>query len=167
MADLSTDVRYVKGVGEQRAKALNRLGIFTLQDLIAWFPRRYEDRTQIRRIADLAEGETACTAAMVAAPPTVTRIRKGMELVKLRAVDDSGVLDVTFFNQTWLKNSLQAGETAETAVPHCGASRTPGIDGPDRAHLPFDSRRKPAGALPLHPPGTGRLRRNPSRCAAG
>lgn len=111
MADLSTDVRYVKGVGEQRAKALNRLGIFTLQDLIAWFPRRYEDRTQIRRIADLAEGETACTAAMVAAPPTVTRIRKGMELVKLRAVDDSGVLDVTFFNQTWLKNSLQAGET--------------------------------------------------------
>ena len=40
MADLSTDIQYIKGVGEQRAKALNRLGIFTLQDLIAWFPRR-------------------------------------------------------------------------------------------------------------------------------
>ena len=82
MADLSTDVRYVKGIGEQRAKALNRLGIFTLRDLIAWFPRRYEDRTQTRRIADLTEGETACVAAMVAAPPTVTHIRKGMDLTK-------------------------------------------------------------------------------------
>lgn len=111
MADLSTDVRHIKGVGEQRAKALNRLGIFTLRDLIAWFPRRYEDRTQTRRIADLAEGETACVAAMVAAPPAVTHVRKGMDLVKLRAVDESGVLDVTFFNQTWLKNSLQPGET--------------------------------------------------------
>ncbi len=111
MADLSTDIQYIKGVGEQRAKALNRLGIFTLQDLIAWFPRRYEDRTQIRRIADLAEGETACVAAMVASPPTVTHIRRGMDLVKLRAVDDSGVLDVTFFNQTWLKNGLRSGKT--------------------------------------------------------
>ena len=111
MADLSTDIQYIKGVGEQRAKALNRLGIFTLQDLIAWFPRRYEDRTQIRRIADLAEGETACVAAMVASPPTVTHIRRGMDLVKLRAVDDSGALDVTFFNQTWLKNGLRSGET--------------------------------------------------------
>ena len=110
MADLSTDVRHIKGVGEQRAKALNRLGIFTLRDLIAWFPRRYEDRTQTRRIADLAEGETACVAAMVAAPPAVTHVRKGMDLVKLRAVDESGVLDVTFFNQTWLKNSLQPGD---------------------------------------------------------
>ncbi len=111
MADLSTDVRYIKGVGEQRAKALNRLGIYTLRDLIAWFPRRYEDRTQTRRIADLTEGETACVAAMVAAPPTVTHVRKGMDLVKLRAVDESGVLDVTFFNQTWLKDRLQPGET--------------------------------------------------------
>ena len=111
MADLYTDVRYIKGIGEQRAKALGKLGIATLRDLIGWFPRKYDDRTETRRIADLVPGETACVAAMIASAPTVTRIRKGMELVKVRAVDESGVLDVTFFNQTWLKNNLKVGET--------------------------------------------------------
>ena len=111
MADLSTDVRYIKGIGEQRAKALNKLGICTLRDLIAWFPRKYDDRRQAKRIADLVPGETACVAAMIATPPTVSHIRKGMDLVKVRAVDETGVLDVTFFNQTWLKNQLIQGET--------------------------------------------------------
>jgi len=111
MADLSTDVRYIKGIGEQRAKALSKLDIRTLRDLISWFPRKYDDRTQAKKIADLAPGEAACVAAMIASPPTVSHIRKGMDLVKVRAVDETGVLDVTFFNQTWLKNSLRQGET--------------------------------------------------------
>ena len=44
MAELSANVRMIKGIGEQRAKALGKLGIVTLRDLIGWFPRRYEDR---------------------------------------------------------------------------------------------------------------------------
>ena len=111
MADLTTDIRYIKGIGEQRAKALNKLGITTLRDLISWFPRKYDDRRQARRIADLVPGESACVAAMIAAEPKVSHIRKGMDLVKVRAVDESGVLDITFFNQTWLKNQLIQGET--------------------------------------------------------
>ena len=59
MADLNTDVRYIKGIGEQRAKALGKLGIATLRDLISYFPRAYDDRTQLRRIADLVPGEAA------------------------------------------------------------------------------------------------------------
>ena len=111
MADLTTDIRYIKGIGEQRAKALNKLGITTLRDLISWFPRKYDDRRQARRIADLVPGESACVAAMIAAEPKVSHIRKGMDLIKVRAVDETGVLDVTFFNQTWLKNQLIQGET--------------------------------------------------------
>ena len=111
MADLNTDVRYIKGIGEQRAKALGKLGIATLRDLISYFPRAYDDRTRLRRIADLVPGETAGVAAMVASPPTVTHVRRGLDLVKLRAVDDTGTLDVTFFNQAWLKNNLHQGET--------------------------------------------------------
>ena len=111
MADLSTDIQYIKGIGPQRAKALGKLGIATLQDLISWFPRRYEDRTALRTIAQLQPGETACVAAMVAAPPALSHIRRGLDLVKLRAVDETGVLEVTFFNQTWLKNQLRQGET--------------------------------------------------------
>ena len=60
MADLSTDVRYIKGIGEQRAKALNKLGICTLRDLIAWFPRKYDDRRQARRICS---AQTCAAAA--------------------------------------------------------------------------------------------------------
>ena len=66
MADLNTDVRYIKGIGEQRAKALGKLGIATLRDLISYFPRAYDDRSALRRIADLVPGETAGVAAMVA-----------------------------------------------------------------------------------------------------
>jgi ATP-dependent DNA helicase RecG len=111
MADLNTNVRYIKGIGEQRAKALSKLGIATLRDLISWFPRRYDDRRQAKRIVDLVPGESACVSAMIASPPKISHIRKGMDLIKVRAVDESGVLDVTFFNQTWLKNQLAPGET--------------------------------------------------------
>ena len=111
MADLNTDVRTIKGIGEQRAKALEKLGISTLRDLIGWFPRRYEDRTQTKKIAQLVPGEPACVEAMIASPPQLSHIRHGLDLIKVRAVDETGVLDVTFFNQTWLKNSLTQGQT--------------------------------------------------------
>ena len=111
MPDLTTNVRYVKGIGEQRAKALAKLEIRTLRDLISYFPRAYDDRRGRRKIRDLEDGESACVEAMVAAPPTLSRIRAGLELVKLRAVDESGALDVTFFNQTYRKDALREGES--------------------------------------------------------
>ena len=111
MADLMTDVRYIKGIGEQRAKALKKLNILTLRDLISYFPRAYDDRRSFRKIGDLSEGETVCVEAMVSATPTLSRIRKGMEIVKLRAVDETGTLDIVFFNQVYMRDNLHAGET--------------------------------------------------------
>ena len=111
MADLQTDVRYIKGIGEARAKALSKLGITTLQDLIGYFPRRYEDRTMTRTIRELELGETVCVRAMIANDPVASRISGGRTVVKARAVDDSGALDLTFFNQEYRKNSLHRGET--------------------------------------------------------
>ena len=111
MPELTTNVRYVKGIGEQRAKSLEKLEIRTLKDLISYFPRAYDDRRTFKKIRDLEEGENACVEALVAAPPTLNRIRAGLELVKLRAVDETGALDITFFNQAYRKDSFQAGET--------------------------------------------------------
>ncbi len=111
MPDLTTDVRYIKGVGEQRAKSLLKLNIRTLQDLISYFPRSYDDRRSFQKIKDLQPGETACVEAMAASSPTLSRIRKGLELVKLRAVDETGALDITFFNQVYMKDNLHAGES--------------------------------------------------------
>ena len=111
MADLNTDIRYIKGVGEARAKAFEKLGVFTLGDLIAYYPRRWEDRSQLYPIRDLPEGEYACCKAMIAQPPTTARIRGGQTLVQVRAVDEGGVLDISFFNQEYRKTSLHKGET--------------------------------------------------------
>ena len=111
MADLNTNVRYIKGIGEAKAKSLGKLGIATLGDLINWFPRRYEDRREIKPISQLIPGEPACVSAMIASEPKLSHIRKGMDLVKVRAVDATGALDVTFFNQSWLKSQLRVGET--------------------------------------------------------
>ncbi|MBE6998346.1 MAG: ATP-dependent DNA helicase RecG [Ruminococcaceae bacterium] len=101
----------LKGVGEARAKALNKLGIFTLGDLVNYFPRSYEDRTHFQPIMAAPLDEPVCIRAMVANAPTLARVRRGMELVKLRAVDESGSMDITFFNQTWVRNQLHQGET--------------------------------------------------------
>ena len=111
MADLNTEVRYLKGIGEKKAQALAKLGVFSLRDLISYFPRKYEDRSTIKPIALTCEGESVCVEAMVADTPRLTRIRKGLDLVKLRAVDDSGSLDITFFNQPYAKDNLHRGES--------------------------------------------------------
>ena len=109
--DLYTSVRYIKGVGEAREKLMVKLGICTLYDLVSFFPRGYEDRTQFKKIDSLALGETVCVRAMAAADPQLTHIRTGLDLIKLRAVDDTGTLDITFFNQGYIKDTIKQGET--------------------------------------------------------
>ena len=90
MADLQTDVRYIKGIGEKKAQALNKLGVFTLYDLISFFPRRYEDRSQYKPIALTQDGESVCISVLIADSPQLSRIRRGLDLVRFRAVDESG-----------------------------------------------------------------------------
>lgn len=111
MNDLNKDVRYIKGIGEKKALALNKLGVFSLRDLVSFFPRKYEDRSTVKPIALTLDGESVCIEAMVADTPRLTRIRRGLDLVKLRAVDDSGAVDITFFNQPYSKDNLHRGET--------------------------------------------------------
>jgi len=111
MPELDTDVRFIKGIGEQRAKALEKLGIRTLLDLVSYFPRSYEDRRSVYPIAQAPLEENCCICAMVAAPPKLSRVRRGLELVRLRVVDESGAADLTFFNQPYVRDLLKPGET--------------------------------------------------------
>ena len=111
MADLSTDVRYIKGIGEKKAQALGKLGVFSLYDLVSFFPRKYEDRSIYKPIALCLDGESVCIRALVADTPRLIRIRRGMELVKFRAVDDSGSVDITYFNQNYVKDNLSRGDS--------------------------------------------------------
>ena len=110
MTDYTKDIRSIRGIGEKRAQAFNRLGVFSLFDLISCFPRRYEDRSIVKAIADTAAGESVCISAVVSDEPRLHRIRRGMELVKFRAVDQSGVVDVTFFNQPYIRQQIHRGD---------------------------------------------------------
>ena len=111
MIDLSTSVRYIKGIGEKKAQALGKLGVFSLYELLSYFPARYEDRTRFCPIAAAPEGEGVCIRALVADTPRLVRVRRGMELVKFRAVDESGSVDITYFNQNYVKDYLARGDS--------------------------------------------------------
>jgi len=108
---LETSIRYIKGIGETRENLMLKLGIGTLRDLVGYFPRTYDDRTVIKSISELLIGETVCVRAMVAENPRLSRIRKGLDLVKFRAVDEKSSLELTFFNQSFVKDTIKQGET--------------------------------------------------------
>lgn len=111
MLNLNTDIRYIKGIGEAKGKAFARLGVRCVGDLLSDFPRAYEDRSKVLPIARLMEGESACVCAMITTEPELSRIRKGMELLRFRIADASGSMLVTYFNQAWMKNKLRRGDT--------------------------------------------------------
>ena len=111
MLDLNTDIRKLKGIGEKKALAFNKLGVFTLYDLVSFFPRKYEDRSVYKPIALAQDGENVCISALVADNPRLSRVRRGLDLVKFKAVDDSGIVDVTYFNQSYMKDNLHRGDS--------------------------------------------------------
>ena len=111
MGELDASVRTLRGFGETRAKQLEKLGIVTLCDLISYLPRRYQDRSICPDIASLTVGEEQAVVAMVAARPTLQRIRKGLQIVRFRAVDASGGLQITYFNQPYMQRNFTPGES--------------------------------------------------------
>ena len=110
MPKLFDSVRYLKGVGEARAKQLAALGIETLYDLLAYFPRAYEDRSRLVPICELQADEPACFRAFVASQPQTSHIRKGLDLTRVTIADETARLRVTFFNQKYVADNLKYGE---------------------------------------------------------
>ena len=108
---LTDSLRTLPGVGPARAGSLEKLGLKTVEDLLGYYPRSYEDRRLAATIASAPADVPVCLTLMVAEEPRLSRIRKGLELVKVRLVDDTGSLTATFFNQSYLKNALREGET--------------------------------------------------------
>lgn len=104
-------IRIFQGIGEKRLLAFHRLGIDTVFDLITYFPRRYEDRSIIKPISQVQDGETVCVETILASDPTLARIRRGLEIVKFRAVDDSGMIDISYFNQSYIRTQFHKGDS--------------------------------------------------------
>jgi ATP-dependent DNA helicase RecG len=99
----------IKGVAEKTIEKLKDLGISTLYDLFYYFPRAYEDRTNIKNINQLKEDEYAVVKGKLFGIETLrTRNRKTM--IKAKVSDGTGFLELIWFQMPYLKNSLKMGE---------------------------------------------------------
>ena len=110
MVDLNKDIQYIKGVGPNRAKLLNKLGIFSLEDLITYFPREYEDRSKPKNIIDLIDGTEALIEAIPIAKMSEVFIRKNLTLYKLIVRDGTGTCQITWYNQPYLKTIFKPNQ---------------------------------------------------------
>lgn len=99
------------GIGQARSRAYARLGIKTVGDLLYHYPRAYENRGDVRLLTE-CDGLSKCAVILtVATAPRVALIRRGMSILRFRAYDDSGVCEITFFNQDYLKTTFSVGST--------------------------------------------------------
>ena len=104
-------VSKLRGVGKVKAEAYSRMGIKNISNLLEHYPRGYEDRADIKELAGASElrGAKSALLLVIATEPKIHRIRRGMELLKFRAYDDSGSAEITFFNQNYLKTAFEVG----------------------------------------------------------
>lgn len=109
MIDLLKDVKYIKGVGPERVKSLNKIGIFTLEDLITYFPRAYEDRSKVKKISEVENGEECLIEAVCVSKISEIRIRKNMTIYKLIVRDETATCEITWFNMSYLKTKFKLG----------------------------------------------------------
>ena len=106
MVDLKKEVQFIKGVGPNRVTLLNKLGINNLGDLISFFPREHEDRSKPKNIADLVDGEEALISAYPIGRMNELHIRRNMTICKLFVRDETGGIEIDWYNQTYLKNNF-------------------------------------------------------------
>jgi len=108
--DLKKQVQFVKGVGPTRVKLLNKLGIYTLEDLITYYPREYEDRSISKNIVEVQDGEEVLICAYPIGRMSEIRIRGNLTLCKLIVRDETGTAQITWYNQPYLKNIFKKDE---------------------------------------------------------
>ncbi len=102
----------LRGVGKAREEAYARLHIHTLGELLAHYPRAYENRGAVRPLSETTPDEKCATVLTVATEPRVSMIRHGktrMTLLKFRAFDESASCEITYFNQEYLKSQFSPG----------------------------------------------------------
>src|SRR3954454_11509320 len=113
---LDTPVKFLKGVGDRRAEALNRLGIRTARDLLWHLPHRYVDASTVTPLASAALGhEVSCVGRVVA--KGVLPTRRGLRIFHAVLRDDSGVLECVWPGQPFLDRTILIGQTLLVSGP--------------------------------------------------
>ena len=106
---LSDDIEVLKGVGPKKAQQLHGLGLGSLFDLLTHFPRSYEDQSSITPIGRLEAGARATVAGVITGLQEKRAGRRGMVILTATISDGTGFLQLTWFNQKFLKQKLKTG----------------------------------------------------------
>ena len=107
--DWNSSVSLLKGIGEQRERKLQKLGIMTIADLLTHYPREYKDRSEILKIADLPMEESSTFLAQVKEEGQNSRHGR-LVYTRMKVYDETGSVGVLWYNQPYMKNSLKIGE---------------------------------------------------------
>lgn len=109
--DKSTNIQYLKGVGEKRAKLLNKLGIFTVGDLLHYYPREYTNWSETVAISEAPFDVPCCIRAVVDHTPKGAKVKNNsLTIYKTVATDGNDLMNLIFFNNKYTAESLKAGE---------------------------------------------------------
>ena len=110
MNDLNKEIQFVKGIGPKRAEKLHKLNIFTLKDLIYYFPRQYEDRSKVKKINQLENEEKVTIKGVITRMESYSP-KKGMNIIRMDMRDDTGYIKLSFFNQEYIKRVFKSGDS--------------------------------------------------------
>lgn len=110
MLNTDSSIRFIKGVGEKRAELFYSLGISDVDSLIHFYPRKYEDWTKTKTVAEVNDGDTITIKATMITPVKEHMIRRGMTLYKCRFSDGESIINVTIFNNQYLAKALRVYE---------------------------------------------------------
>ena len=109
--NLDTSVQYLKGVGPKMYELLNKLSIYTVKDLLEYYPRVYEDRTKVTPISDFQKDQNVLFLGTLIKPVTMVYAKK-KKILSTVVVDDSGAIAMlTWFNQVYIKDRIKEGGT--------------------------------------------------------
>jgi len=105
-----TSIQYLKGIGPKRKKSFSDRGVDTIEELLYYFPRRYEDRTNFSNISELKEGEvyTIKTQVLTGGQRNSWR-RRAFSITEAVLADKTGKINCVWFNQPYLKEYLKTG----------------------------------------------------------
>lgn len=110
MKSLEKSIQYIKGVGPKKASRLKKLNVSTLEDMIYFIPREYEDKSKFKTLRECTIGEKASLKVEVLGRGNVIRPRRNLSILKIPVKDSSQNGYLVWFNQEYLKNRFPVGK---------------------------------------------------------
>lgn len=104
---LSSPTTAVQGIGQKQAQLLAKLGLHTIEDMLYYFPRRYDDYSELKLIKDLKYGEEVTIIAWVESVSTFTSRNKNRKIVQTLVSDNTGSIQLMWFNQEYHLRQLR------------------------------------------------------------